>query len=432
MRPDVVVAGGGLAGMTAAVTLAEAGASVLVVAKGAGSMGLSAGTIDVLGYDPGPVERPLDAIGVLAGARPEHPYARLGVPAVRRALTWLLELGAPGTRHGSGYVGTGEVNHLISTAVGVPKPTALVPSTMAAGDLRTGAPVLVAGLRGLKDFHAALIADNLRALGLEARAVVVDAPAGAGGDTGTLTVARAFDVPERRQAFASAVRAEVRAGERIALPAVLGLADPAAVWEEIQAVCGAPVFEVPTLPPSVPGIRLSGLLRTRLRTAGGRLILGTAVVGAERDGSGLRVRLAVSGGERQIGTDHLVLATGGVLSGGIELRDDGSARETALGLPVSGSPGPGRRAFSSGFFDEHPFSRAGIVVDDALRPVGPDGEPLAAGVRIAGALLGGAEPWKEKSGDGLALASGHRAAELILAELGASVAEAQGATIRER
>ena len=37
-------------------------------------------------------------------------------------------------------------------------------------------------------------------------------------------------------------------------------------------------------------------------------------------------------------------------------------------------------------------------------------------VLVAGATLAGAEPWKEKSGDGLSLSTGHMAAELVLAE----------------
>ncbi len=36
-------------------------------------------------------------------------------------------------------------------------------------------------------------------------------------------------------------------------------------------------------------------------------------------------------------------------------------------------------------------------------------------VVVAGATLAGAEPWREKSGDGLSLATGYRAAELVLA-----------------
>ena len=38
---------------------------------------------------------------------------------------------------------------------------------------------------------------------------------------------------------------------------------------------------------------------------------------------------------------------------------------------------------------------------------------------VAGASIAGAVPWKEKSGDGISLATGFRAAELILAAGGA-------------
>jgi glycerol-3-phosphate dehydrogenase subunit B len=53
-------------------------------------------------------------------------------------------------------------------------------------------------------------------------------------------------------------------------------------------------------------------------------------------------------------------------------------------------------------------------VDRELRPVAEDGERLLENVLVAGATLAGAVPWKEKSGDGLSLATGFRAAELIL------------------
>jgi glycerol-3-phosphate dehydrogenase subunit B len=48
--------------------------------------------------------------------------------------------------------------------------------------------------------------------------------------------------------------------------------------------------------------------------------------------------------------------------------------------------------------------------------VGPDLRPEDhENVLVAGATLAGAEPWREKSGDGISLATGHRAAELVLA-----------------
>jgi len=54
------------------------------------------------------------------------------------------------------------------------------------------------------------------------------------------------------------------------------------------------------------------------------------------------------------------------------------------------------------------MGRAGVAVDHGLRPDGLEN------VLVAGATLAGAQPWREKSGDGISLATGHRAAELIL------------------
>jgi glycerol-3-phosphate dehydrogenase subunit B len=77
-------------------------------------------------------------------------------------------------------------------------------------------------------------------------------------------------------------------------------------------------------------------------------------------------------------------------------------------------PEPGGDRFRPGYFDEHPMARAGVAVDADQRPVGADGAPVAENVVVAGATLAGAEPWREKSGDGLSLSTGHRAAGLIL------------------
>jgi glycerol-3-phosphate dehydrogenase subunit B len=75
---------------------------------------------------------------------------------------------------------------------------------------------------------------------------------------------------------------------------------------------------------------------------------------------------------------------------------------------VSGVPGAGEERFRAGYFEDHPIARAGVAVDGELRREGLEN------VLVAGATLAGAQPWREKSGDGISLATGHRAAELIL------------------
>ncbi len=228
--------------------------------------------------------------------------------------------------------------------------------------------------------------------------------------------ARAFDDPAFRAEVTAQVVGRLGAEERAAFPAVLGIADPHGVWTELEHRLGRTVFEISTLPPSVPGMRVHKSLHDALRRAGGRVVLNSVVTGAEHDGghvSSLHTRVGLRDERR--GADWVVLATGGFASGGLELDSRWRARETALGLPVTGVPEPGVERFRPGYFDDHPMARAGVAVDPELRPVDDDGDRLYENVLVAGATLAGAEPWREKSGDGLSLSTGYRAAELVRA-----------------
>jgi glycerol-3-phosphate dehydrogenase subunit B len=420
MSPDVVVIGGGMSGLAAGVRLAEAGAAVLVLAKGAGSLQLAPGTIDLLGYDGDRVTDPLSAIATLAEREPAHPYALVGADAVADAARWLSARVSDGPLAPYRYVGSPEQNMLLATAIGVPRPSALVPETMAAGDLRQAARIVVVGFRGMKDFHPALIAENLARASagtVSARATQIDPPSDLGGEAGTLRLARSLDHPGAAAALATRLAAVVQDDEVVALPAVLSIGDPHGVWETLERGVGRPVCEIPTLPPSIPGLRLFDTLRTLLRRAGGRLVTGSYVVGAKGTGDRVEaVRVHVSGGERSYPTRWVVLATGGVASGGLTLGSDWRMRETALGLDVAGVPAPGEPRFSSRYLDPHPLSRAGIAADRDLRALDADGARRWENVLVVGASLAGAAPWREKSGEGIALASGHRAAQLILDE----------------
>jgi glycerol-3-phosphate dehydrogenase subunit B len=416
LRYDAVVIGAGVAGLTAAARLAEEGAAVCVVAKGVGSTHLAPGTVDVLGYDSDRVASPADSLASFVAAHPDHPYALVGSEAIAPAVEWFCERIAAGPMQPYRYVGGLERNLLLPTAVGTARPSALVPETMSGGDLRDATPICVVGVPVLRDFGATLCAANISGTGVDARAVEIEIDVGR-ADANALGLARRFDDAGFRERFVGVLRPQLRNSERVGVPAMLGTRDPHGVWSELERNLERPVFEIPTPPPSVPGMRVYAGLTAALRTAGGRLVLGSAVSGVNREGGRVRaVSAHASGHDVRYEADSFVLATGGFASGGIALDSDWVTREALMDLPIRDAPGPGEPRFVAEYFGEQPMARAGIAVDASQRAEGTEN------VFVAGAALPGAVPWREGSGEGIALSSGHRAAERVRSAEGATAA----------
>jgi glycerol-3-phosphate dehydrogenase subunit B len=408
MTNDTIVIGAGLAGLTAALRLADLGRRVLVIARGVGSTHLAPPTIDVLGFADDEVKRPGQALSRLAAAHPDHPYSRIPAEVIAAGIEWFkARLPALGYQGGLGE------NFLLPTAVGAAKPSAVVPETMAGGDLRFGGRFVFVGLR-LKDFYPAYLAENLADSGrVEARGIELDPPRGEDG--GTLGLARRFEQPAFRDWLVRELASRVEPDERVGFAAVLGLQKAGEVWRELESRLERPVFEVATLPPSVPGIRLYEALTAELRRAGGRLLIGQAVIGAETAGG--RVEGVVTQAAARPTTHRarsFVLASGGLAAGGIQVDSSGKVREAVFDLTLAGLPAAnGRPRFLPTYLDEQPLDRVGLPVDDRLRPTDADGRPRFENLHAAGATLAGAAPWREGSGNGLSLATGYAAGTIL-------------------
>jgi glycerol-3-phosphate dehydrogenase subunit B len=425
MSYDTVVVGAGLAGLTAALRLTERGQRVMIVARGVGATHLAPATIDVLGYlGDTRVDAPAVSLAALIAASPDHPYARITADQLAIAVTWFGAHAAA-----LGYSGSVGENMLLPTALGVPKPSALAPRSMAGGDLRGGGRFLFVGFKGFKDFHPALIADNLvRAplpLPITARALELEPPSSRLGDLSGRVIAGRFDADNLTDWLVGELVNRVEPDERIGVPAVLGLRSGDQTWQELEKRLGCRVFEVSTLPPSVPGIRLFNALTAALRAGGARLVLGVRAVGAHANNGHIEtIDVANATGTVSHAVGSVLLATGGFPSGGLELDSFGATRETVFDLPLIGVPETDRVRFAPNYFDPQPLASAGVTTDDLLRPVGANGHPVYTNLHAAGAILGGAVPWKEKSGTGISVASGYAAAEAILAPAAQSVSEA--------
>ena len=213
---DLIIIGAGLTGLMAAYTAAKSGRQVKLIAKGLGATHWSAGTIDVLGYYPDErtlVEHPLQTIQELVKAQPQHPFALLDEAELKDTLqafaSLAKEIGLP-------YLGNADRNLALPSPVGAIRPTWLAPQAQITGDLSRDEPMLIVGLRGMRDFFPELIAENLRKQGYAARAaflpldLITDRR-----DSNTVQLANGLDDPARRAKLAAELTKLVQPGERV-------------------------------------------------------------------------------------------------------------------------------------------------------------------------------------------------------------------------
>ena len=197
---------------------------------------------------------------------------------------------------------------------------------------------------------------------------------------------------------------------------MLGNRDHAAVLVALRQRLPAAPFEMPLVPPSLPGMRLYAALRAALIRAGGRVQIGEMIERIEHDGRLVTAVVAAAAARSYtVRTGALILATGGIAGGGLVAERDGRLEEPLLGLPVEAPPVDAWLADDA--FDPagHPLEKAGIRTDPELRPVGADGAPVYDNVRVAGSLLAGQRNVRDRCGDGVALTSGRHAARSLTA-----------------
>lgn len=407
---DVLVIGGGPAGLFSAWLARQRDAQVRVLATGIGTTHIMPGWLGVLENE----DRVKAAVQELAARRPTHPFALAGLEALEGGLAALQALCEP---FGLRFAGSLERNMRLPTTLGAALPAAYAPASFIAGDLHTQGPMLIAGPAGWRDFYPNLVAANLRRQGIEADAFAFDLPEirAVKFDNLSTGLARLFDRADVRERVGKQIAARLDGAARVGLPAVLGLNDYPRSWQHLQDLIGAPVFEIPTLPPSVPGVRLYNVFKDALARAGVQVLINMPVEHPLIEGN-RAVGVAVKSVARETSyrAKSVILATGGLYGGGILSDHHGELREVVFGLPVAAVP-PMAQWFAQTFLpNDHPIHYAGVAADREMRPLDERGQVLYENVRVAGKTLAGYNGTCEGSTEGVWIATAYAAVRSLL------------------
>jgi glycerol-3-phosphate dehydrogenase subunit B len=427
---DVAVIGAGMAGMAAALFAAEQGLSCIQIGNGGGLL-FASGLLDLLGVHPAAARcrwrSPYEALAALAREEPGHPLAQVDALSIRRAFEcFVAALGSAGLP----YAPLGESNREVLTSIGTIKTTFGVPRSMIAGADAVNArpPCLLVDFRGLREFSARQIVSTLGERWPGLRHVRIEFPdAGAAPELYAAHLARTLETRDTRERTISLVKPLLGDARTVGFPAVLGLGRASEVHAAFEAALGMPVFEIPTMPTSVPGLRLLGALETAVSARGVRRRHRSGVRALTLDAKGETATLDLEGlsggdgGERVIAR-AVVLATGRFNGRGL-VADRGCVRESILGLPVI-QPGSREAWHRCDFLDPsgHPINRAGLAIDGAWRPLGAGGTPAWPRLFAVGSVLAHQDWMRSKCGSGLAIATAWAATKQASQQLRATAA----------
>ncbi len=400
---DVIVIGGGLAGFMAAAAAADNGQKVSLLTYGSGSLPLASGAIDILNS-----KAPDEAIKLVLE---NHPYKKIGLKNIDAAAKFFVDVTNKSDLH---YVGRLSAQIPIVTAVGTLKYSCLVPESMDATNLADKKKIFVVEIKGLKDFYAAMIADNLKKYFPEKifETAKLDLNLLGGRDITCMDAAQILTGNE--QILADGLKTlNATEDDAIIIPPILGLegnSSRAAVKSQLRAQ----IFETTCLPPSPPGIRLQRAFIKFLQSAGVRIFENSKVVRGVVEGkkvTGVVVENSVR--EKIFRAKKFILATGGFYSGGIVMREFDNPIEPIFDLPVF-YPSGAEKWSNKNLFSDKPqnFSMTGIFTDENLNPIDGDGKVLFENLHVVGANLGGVDKIFERSAGGISIASAYKGAIL--------------------
>lgn len=400
MRTDAIIIGSELDGLLAGARLCELGHSIRVLSSGAGSLNYCSDGIRALGYLPGDADvrviSPLDAISNL---HREHPYQKIGKQRVAGALRWFAkfvgEIHQPFTSNGR--------NTVAVSPAGLELPVYCTSSHQATIEKLEKKRVGVVTFRGHRDFPAELIAVERSKTGQRIRLISCDPPAGV---VENAALAKSFDALRETDSYFTRVRDSLPTDIEVVLfPAVMGFLGHHDVLASAERVLGVPCLEVPTLPPSVPGMRLEHVLTRHLMDNTVTIHIGAGISRSSLDGAGYVCIWDNMG--RKFEASVVIVSSGGILMGGLDVDSHGVIHETSLGLDTFQSEPLKTVAVGQSLDALH---AAGVEIDCELRPQS-NGSMVAPNVFVTGRTLAHWNPAAESSAEGVSIATGWVAAE---------------------
>lgn len=418
MKFDTIIIGGGLAGLTTGIRLAEKGKKCAIIATGQSSLYFSSGSFDLLNKLPNGelVISPSESLEQLSLLAPNHPYSKLGKDKFK---TYANEAKKLLLNSDIDIEGTDNINHYRLSPIGTLAPTWLTIRGLASfeSDSIRWKEVLIVTPEDYLDLMHRFVSKEFCKLNIDTTVKTfnlsdLEAIKNNPTEFRSENIARLFDEkPHLIKDLAQKIKQFTNKNyDAILLPTCFSNFK---TLELLRTEAGIQnIYLLPTMPPSVPGIEVEKKLKQRFKKLGGTLFTGDTVKSGLIENNSLKKIFTRNHEEVPFIADDFVLASGSFFSRGL-FATPTKVIEPIFNLDIDAME---KREdwYNDDLYDTHNYLQFGIkTTKDFLVS---KGGKIIDNIYAIGAVLSNYQPIDEGCGAGVAMLTGIEVANNILSK----------------
>lgn len=395
MRYETIIIGGGLSGLLSGISLAERGKKVAIISAGQSALHFSSGSFEL--YDG--AENPLEGIAALSD---QHPYKKIGVEAVSLYADSVKDIFM---RAGIKCSGDKSRNHYRITPIGMIKSAWLTLDDYAILDSAETLPwrrVALVNFDGYLDFYPKFLESCFAKRGVDCNVFSLTLKEfehlrESATEMRATNIARVM-TGEILNKISQELKFHIGDAEAIFMPAVFGMFNDDAV-NTLRSLVRVPLYLVPTMPASVPGVRTQIQLKNYFQKLGGVYLLGDNVTGGVMRSGRLCSITTMNHGDMEFAADNFVLATGSFFSHGL-IASQERIYEPVFGLDVVADEHRSEW-YDKDLYAHQPYMGYGVSTDNKLHCL-LGNEPIS-NLYAVGSVLSSQNPISQGTGGGVAI-----------------------------
>ena len=401
MKSDVIIIGSELDAFIASIRLNELGFKTRILSSGKGSLLYSLGNIKILNLIENDIEKnsPFSFFNKL---NLNHPYNIIGKENVKKSINWFFGLNFFNRLKMDQY----NYNTHTLSPIGHKIPcVGLYYKQINLTDLENQ-EISIIEFENYKDFHSELIAKSIEKIAKSIEIIKIQQP-DFSKNTDSSSLAISFDNINDSAIYFNNLKKKLNKNSSIAIfPAVLGLNRYIEIIQTAEKILNKKCFEAPTLPPSIPAIRLNLDLEKEIMK-NNNLHKGSIVTKAKIENN--KCIFLIDNFGRTYAADAFIVSNGGILMGGIKVYSNGDIKEKIFNPKIQNNNHLLKEKSSLSL---NALQTSGVVTNNKLNPF-LDDDSIIKNVFYTGRNLANWNPSTEFSGEGVSIASGWYAANNI-------------------